>query len=108
MDAPIDAAGKLTQKARLLVAPDLTALEDLPVPFPGSITLRIHVNSHGTVDRVTVVKGDPIPKELLDGLLSRFEQARFAPALAGSQSVASTRDLVIRYEAAPIPLQRDP
>lgn len=108
MDAPLDAEGQLTQKAQLLVAPDLAALEEIPVPFSGSITLRLVVNSRGTVDRVTMIKGDPIPSELLDGLLSRFEQARFAPALAGSQPVASTRDLVIRYEAGPTQLPRDP
>lgn len=108
MDAPLEAEGRLTQKARLLVAPDLAALEEIPVPFSGSITLRLVVNSHGTVDRVTMIKGDPIPRELLDGLLSRFEQARFAPALAGSQAVVSTRDLVIRYEAGPTQLPRDP
>ncbi|MDP2826848.1 MAG: hypothetical protein Q8O52_29700 [Sulfuritalea sp.] len=103
-----DAAGKLTRKARLLAAPDLAALEEIPVAFSGSITLRLLVNSRGTVDRVTPIKGDPIPRELLDGLVSQFEQARFAPALAGSQAVVSTLDLVIRYEAGPTQLPRDP
>ena len=100
----VEAEGKLTQKAQLLVAPDLAALEEIAVPFSGSITLRLLVNSRGTVDSVTVVKSDPIPKHLLDGLLMSFGQARFSPALAGSQPMVSTRDLVIRYEAAPTPL----
>ncbi|MDP1610613.1 MAG: hypothetical protein Q8M11_06120 [Sulfuritalea sp.] len=108
VDAPPEAEGNLTQKAQLLVAPDLAALEEIAVPFSGSITLRLVVNSRGTVDSVTVVKSDPIPKELLDGLQSRFGQARFSPALAGSQPMVSTRDLVIRYEAAPTPLPRNP
>lgn len=103
-----DATGTLTQKARFLVAPDLAALEEIPVPFAGSLTLRLHVTPLGTVDRVTVIKGDPVPKELFDGLLNRFEHARLAPALAGSEAVASTLDLVIRYEPGPMPLQRDP
>ncbi len=102
-----EAGGTLTQKARFLVAPDLAALEEIPVPFAGSLTLRLHVTPLGTVDRVTVIKGDPVPKELLDGLLTRFEHARLAPALAGSEAMASTLDLVIRYEPGPNLLQRD-
>ncbi len=99
--ATTDAAGKLTRKARFLVDPDLSDLEQIAVPFSGSLTLRLHVSALGTVDRVIVVNSDPVPTELLDGLVSRFAQARLTPALAGSQAVASTLDLVIRYEAAP-------
>jgi len=99
--ATTDAAGKLTRKARFLVDPDLSDLEQIAVPFSGSLTLRLHVSALGTVDRVIVVNSDPVPTELLDGLVSRFAQARLTPAQAGSQAVASTLDLVIRYEAAP-------
>ncbi|MCK9381147.1 MAG: energy transducer TonB [Sulfuritalea sp.] len=102
-----EAGGILTQKARFLVAPNLAALEAIPVQFAGSLTLRLHVTALGTVDRITVIKGDPVPKELLDGLLTRFEHARLAPALAGSEAVASTLDLVIRYEPGPTLLPRD-
>ncbi|OHC64239.1 MAG: hypothetical protein A3H93_14195 [Rhodocyclales bacterium RIFCSPLOWO2_02_FULL_63_24] len=101
-------AGKLTQKARFLVAPDLATLEEIPVPFSGSLTVRLYVTSLGTVDRLTVIKSDPVPKELLDGLFSRLQQAQLAPALAGSEPVASTLDLVIRYETGPTLLRRDP
>ncbi|MFH1869049.1 MAG: hypothetical protein ABIK82_00445 [Pseudomonadota bacterium] len=104
--APADAAGKLTRKARFLVEPDLADLEEIAVPFSGSLTLRLHVSALGAVDRVMVINSDPVPKELLDGLVSRFAQARLTPAQAGSQAVASTLDLVIRYEAAPaLPLR---
>lgn len=104
--APADAAAKLTRKAHFLVDPDLSDLEEIAVPFSGSLTLRLHVSALGTVDRVIVVNSDPVPTELLDGLVSRFAQARLTPAQAGSQAVASTLDLVIRYEAAPaLPLR---
>ena len=104
--APADAAGKLTRKARFLVDPDLSDLEEIAVPFSGSLTLRLHVSALGTVDRVMVVNSDPVPKELLDGLMRRFAQARLTPAQAGSQAVASTLELVIRYETAPaLPLR---
>jgi len=75
------------------------------IHFSGSLSIRLHVSSLGTVERVTVIKSDPVPKELLDGLVSRFEHAQLSPALAGSEAVASTLDLVIRYEAGVIPLQ---
>lgn len=101
-------AGKLTQKPRFLAAPDLSALEEISVPFSGSLTVRLHVSRLGTVDRVTVLKSDPVPQELVDGLVSRFKHAQLAPAQAGSEAVASTLDLVIRYETGPTPLRRDP
>ena len=97
--ATTDAAGNLTRKARFLVTPDLADLEEIAVPFSGSLTLRLHVSALGTVDRVMVVKSDPVPTELLDALVHRFAQARLTPAQAGSQAVASTLEVVIRYEA---------
>lgn len=102
-----DAIGKLTQKARFLVPPDLAALEEIPVAFSGSLNIRLHVSPLGTVDRVTLLKSDPVPKELLDGLTSRLQHSRLTPALAGSEPVASTLDLVIHYEPAPTPLQHE-
>lgn len=103
-----DAGGSLTQKARFLAEPDLSALEEIPVPFSGSLTLRLEVSALGTVDRVAVVRSDPVPQELLDGLLARFRLARLAPAQEGSKPVASSLDLVIRYETTPAPLPRQP
>ena len=104
--AAADAAGNLTRKARFLVTPDLADLEEIAVPFSGSLTLRLHVSALGTVDRVMVVKSDPVPKELLDGLINRFSQARLTPAQEGAQAVASTLEVVIRYEAPPaLPLR---
>lgn len=99
--------GRITAKARFLVAPDLSPLEQIAVPFPGMLTVRLHVSALGTVDRISVVKSDPVPKEMLDGLLDRLGSARLVPAQAGSQPVASTLDLVIRFEVAPTPLRRD-
>lgn len=106
--ATSDATGNLTQKARFLVPPDLAALEEIPVPVSGSLTLRLEVSALGTVDRVTVIKSDPVPKELLDGVIDRFQHAKLSPARAGSRAVASTLDLVIRYETAPAMLPRRP
>lgn len=106
--AASDAAGNLTQKARFLTPPDLSALEEIPVALSGSLTLRLDVSALGTVDRITVIKSDPVPKELRDGLLTRFQEARLTPALAGSQPVASTLELVIRYETTQAPLPREP
>lgn len=100
--------GQITAKARFLLPPDLSALEEIAVPLSGSLALRLHVSSLGTVDRVELTRSDPVPKELLDGLLEKLRQTRLAPALAGSQPVASTLDLVIRYETAPVPLKRNP
>lgn len=105
--AATDAVGKLTQKARFLVPPDLAALEEIPLTFSGSLNIRLHVSPLGTVDRVTLLKSDPVPKELLDGLTSRLQHSRLTPALAGSEPVASTLDLVIHYEPGPTPLQQD-
>lgn len=112
-EAPVSAVtpnipGPITEKARFLIAPDLSALESIAVPLSGSLTLRLHVSVLGTVDRLEVVKSDPVPRELVDGLLATLRQTRLAPALAGSQPVASTLDLVIRYETAAVPLRRGP
>jgi hypothetical protein len=112
-EAPVSAVtpnipGPITEKARFLLAPDLSALENIAVPLSGSLTLRLYVSSLGEVDRIEVIKSDPVPGELLDGLLEKLRQTRLAPALAGSQPVASTLDLVIRYETAVVPLQRVP
>jgi hypothetical protein len=98
----------VTQPPRFLVAPDLAALEDIPVPAAGSLSLRLHVSALGTVDRVIVIRSDPLPTDLLDGLRRRFESTRLTPAVAGSRAVASTLDVVIRYEPAPTPLLREP
>ena len=100
--------GTITEKARFLLVPDLSALEEIAVAVSGSLTLRLHVSSLGTVDRVELMKSDPVPAELLDGLRDKLRQTRLTPALAGSQPVASTLDLVIRYETAAVPLQRGP
>lgn len=105
--AASDAAGQLTRKARFLEPPDISPLEEVPVLIPGSLSIRLDVTRLGRVERVTVLKSDPMPKELLDGLIARFENARLAPALAGSEAVASTLDLVIRFEPAPTPLRKD-
>lgn len=112
-EAPVPAVaaampGPITEKARFLLEPDLSALETIAVPLSGSLTLRLHVSSLGEVDRVDVVKNDPVPAELLDGLRDKLRQTRLAPARAGSQPVDSTLDLVIRYETAPAPLKRAP
>lgn len=112
-EAPVPAVapsipGPITEKARFLLEPDLSALEAIAVPLSGSLTLRLHVSSLGEVERVDVMKNDPVPAELLDGLRDKLRQTRLAPARAGSQPVASTLDLVIRYETAPAPLTRTP
>lgn len=112
-EAPVTPAtpngpGPITVKARFLLAPDLSALENIAVPLSGSLTLRLHVSSLGTVDSVEVVKSDPVPGELVDGLLEKLRQTRLSPALAGSQPMPSTLDLVIRFEAAVVPLRRVP
>ncbi|MCM2287399.1 MAG: energy transducer TonB [Sulfuritalea sp.] len=103
-----DAVGNLTQKARFLAPPDLSVLETIPVTISGSLTLRLNVSPLGTVDRVTVINSDPVPKELRDGLVARFQEARLTPALAGSKAVASSLDVVIHFEAAPELLPRQP
>lgn len=100
--------GRITEKARFLVAPDLSSLEHIAVPVSGSLTVRLHVSSLGSVDRAELVKGDPVPRELLDGLLEKLRQTRLTPARAESKAVASNLDLVIRYEAGPGYLPRNP
>lgn len=100
--------GTLTQKARFLLDPDLSPLEGIPVLSSGSLSLRLHVSALGTVDRIAVMRSDPLPQALLDGLLERFRKAQLAPGLAGSQAVASTLDLVIHFEAGPTPAAHQP
>lgn len=106
--APAEDAGNLTQKARFLAPPDLSALEEIPVPLSGTLTLRLDVSALGTVERVTVTRSDPVPKELRDGLIARFQEARLTPARSGSLPVASSLELVIRFETTPARLPREP
>jgi outer membrane biosynthesis protein TonB len=106
--APPPIEGRITEKARFLVAPDLSSLESIAVPLSGSLTFRLYVSALGTVDRIEVIKSAPVPRELLDGLLEKLRQTRLTPALAGSRPVSSSLDLVIRYENEITPLPRNP
>lgn len=90
--------GDLTAKARFLVPPDLSALEDIPVSVAGSITLRLRVSDDGLVTDVRVIRADPVPEAMLAGILASVRKTRLAPAQAGEKAVASELDLVIRYQ----------
>ncbi len=97
---PIQSAktGAVQQPARFLIDPDLLVLEEIPTTFPGSISLRLNVTAQGTVERVTVVRADPVPKELLDGLIERFGKAKLSPAMVGSEPTASSVEVTIRVD----------
>ncbi len=86
------------KQARFIVDPDLSLLEEIPTTLPGSITLRLYITEQGLVERVSVVRADPVPTELLDGLVDRFGKARLAPAMVGSQPQASSLDVTIRVD----------
>ncbi len=73
-------------------------LEEIPTTVPGVVTLRLEVTTLGTVERVTVIRADPVPKELLNGLMERFGKARLSPATIGSEPTASNIDVTIRVD----------
>ncbi len=90
--------GPPQQPARFLVDPDLSVLEEIPTTIPGTVTLGLSVTAQGTVERVKVIRADPIPRELLDGLVERFAKAKLLPATVGSQATASTINVTIRVD----------
>ncbi len=90
--------GPSQQPARFLVNPDLSVLEEIPTTFPGTISLRLNVTSQGTVERVSLVRADPVPKELIDGLIDRFGKAKLSPAMMGSQAIASIIEITIQVD----------
>lgn len=93
-----ESIGPAQQPARFLVDPDLSVLEEIPTTLPGIVSLRLHVTTKGTVEHVSVIRADPVPKELLDGLIERFGKAKLSPALVGSQTTASTLEVTIRVD----------
>lgn len=93
-----ETVGPSQQPARFLVDPDLSVLEEIPTTFPGTISLRLNVTSQGRVERVSVVRADPVPKELIDGLIDRFGKAKLSPAMMGSQAIASSIEVTIRVD----------
>lgn len=90
--------------ARFLADPDLSILETIAVSLPGSISLKLKVSAQGQVEDVTVVRSDPAPKELVDGLMRAFAQARLAPAMVGDAPTASSLEVTIRFEPGLVPL----
>ncbi|MBI5898188.1 MAG: hypothetical protein HZB40_03050 [Rhodocyclales bacterium] len=93
-----ESADEPKRSARFLADPDLSILETIPATMPGAVSLRLHVTSLGHVERVTVVRSDPVPKELLDGLIERFREARLSPASIGNTPVASTLEITVRVD----------
>lgn len=90
--------GPPQQPARFLTDPDLSVLEEIPTTFPGTVSLRLNISALGNVERVNVIRADPVPKELIDGLIERFGKAKLAPAMMGLQAVASTIEVTIRID----------
>jgi hypothetical protein len=91
--------GTVTEKAAFIVPPELSILETIPVIAAGSITLRLHVSALGTLDRVEVLRADPVPRDLMDGLLDAMGQTKLSPARRADGSAAASQiDLVIRVE----------
>lgn len=102
--APETAAESPAKAARFLADPDLSILETIPVTLPGSLTLRLKVSAQGQVEGIAVVRSDPAPKELVDGVIRAFGQARLAPALRGDAPVASSLEVTVRFEPGLVPL----
>jgi hypothetical protein len=96
-----------TRAARFLAAPDLSVLEVVPVRLPGKAVLRLQVSASGIVERVTLVRNDPAPKELIDGLLAAFAATRLAPAQVGDQPTASSVEVTVRFEPGLLPIEPD-
>lgn len=96
-----------TRAARFLAAPDLSVLEVVPVTMPGKALLRLQVSANGIVERVTLIRNDPAPKELIDGLVAAFAASRLAPALVGDQPSASSVDVTVRFEPGLLPIEPD-
>lgn len=87
-----------TRQARFLVDPDLSILEQIPAAMPGAVSLRLYVTRQGNVERVTVIRSDPVPKDLLDGLVERFGSARLSPAMVDGTPTESTLEVTIRVD----------
>ena len=96
-----------TRAARFLAAPDLSVLEVVPVRLPGKAVLRLQVSASGIVERVTLIRNDPAPKELIDGLLAAFAATRLAPAQIGDQPTASSVEVTVRFEPGLLPIEPD-
>lgn len=97
-----------TRAARFLAEPNLNILEDVPVSLPGSASLRLQVDAKGIVERVTLIRNDPAPKDLIDGLLATFAATRLTPALIGDRPVASSIDVTVRFEPGLLPIEAGP
>ncbi|MBI5107937.1 MAG: hypothetical protein HZA62_04250 [Rhodocyclales bacterium] len=96
-----------TRAAHFLVDPDLSVLEAVPVNLPGSASLRLQVNAKGIVERVTLMRNDPAPKELIDGLVAAFAATRLTPALVGDRPSASSVEVTVRFEPELLPIAAD-
>ena len=91
-------AGDANRQARFLVDPDLSILEEIPAAGPGVISLQLSITALGNVERVTVVRSDPVPRELLDGLVERFGKAKLSPAIINGKAAASSLAITIRVD----------
>lgn len=90
--------GTLTQQAKFLTSPDFSGLQELPVLFAGEMTLRLHISALGRIEKVTVIRSDPVAKDFLERAKQELLRTPMTPAQEGERRVASTMDLVIRYE----------
>jgi hypothetical protein len=98
-------AEKASQPARFLSDPDLSILETIPVTLPGSVTLKLKISTHGKVVQVKIVRADPAPKELIDGLMARFSEAHLMPAMLDQQPTESSLEVTVRFEPGLVPLE---
>lgn len=80
-------------------------LETIPVTIPGSATLKLNINAKGKVIHTTVIRSDPAPKALIDGLVARFSEAILEPAQVNQQPKESTLEVTVRFEPGLVPLE---
>jgi hypothetical protein len=82
--------------------PGLDELGEIPVLSHGQLTLSIHVSPLGTAEKIEVIRADPVPRELVDGLRSKLSRARYAPARSPSgKALAGVMEIVVQFEPAP-------
>lgn len=98
-------AEKHSQPARFTHDPDLSILETIPVTIPGSVTLKLNISAQGKVIQTTVIRSDPAPKALIDGLVARFSEAILEPARVDQRATESSLEVTVRFEPGLIPLE---
>lgn len=97
-----------TQPARFAVPPDFSPLQALPLVGPVRLRLRLHVSALGTLTRVEVLETDGVTGEFLATVQEQLEIAHYTWALAGSDPVPASFEILIKARPDPVELGQSP